>query len=461
MKQKLLSLFVLLMTAVTSAWADSNDRLYLEVSGTSATLKYGDPGDNPYHAGSSTWYNNETANVKGTIQTITVDATTCGSFNRTSLSFLFYGFTALTSVDLSGLNTSNVTEMISMFQGCEALQTVTLSGLNTSSLQNVGAMFWNCSSLETLDFSSWNTSSLTDMGGMLKGCSQLQTVNFSGWDTGNVTRMNNIFNACTSLQTLDISNFNTGKVTTMEYMFLDCTNLKTIYVGAGWDVTSVNNSTLMFLNCTNLPNWNSSYKDQTKAYVGADGYLTAATVNLTAHEGATGEYWTTFYSTVTNYKSSAQVFKVKLTGSAITMTEIADGIVNSGEGVVLKSTSATITMTPSNGASAGDYSENSLTGTMINITNPGDAYVLNKKSSGIGFYKLKDTGTIGANKSYLTYSGTLAREFFGFDETTDISAPLVNSEKVNSEVFDLQGRRISQPTKGLYIVNGKKVFINK
>ena len=27
------------------------------------------------------------------------------------------------------------------------------------------------------------------------------------------------------------------------------------------------------------------------------------------------------------------------------------------------------------------------------------------------------------------------------------------------EVFDLQGRHVSKPTKGLYIVNGKKVVI--
>jgi hypothetical protein len=37
----------------------------------------------------------------------------------------------------------------------------------------------------------------------------------------------------------------------------------------------------------------------------------------------------------------------------------------------------------------------------------------------------------------------------------------VNSEKrtVNSDIYDLQGRRIAQPTKGLYIVNGRKVVV--
>ena len=185
-------------------------------------------------------------------------------------------------------------------------------------------------------------------------------------------------------------------------------------------------------------------------------------VDLTANEGATGEYWATFYSNASNFKASAgtQVFAVKLAGTAITMTEITDGIVNSGQGVVLKSTAASITMTPNASASAGDYSTNSLTGTMTNITNPGNAYVLNyKAATGAGFYKLSSGGTIGANKAYLV-SGAGAPEFFSLDGgTTGIDATLVNSEKVNSVVYDLQGRRVSQPAKGLYIVNGKKVII--
>ena len=165
-----------------------------------------------------------------------------------------------------------------------------------------------------------------------------------------------------------------------------------------------------------------------------------------------------------NYQApeGTQVFKVALAGSAITMTEITDRIVKSGQGVVLKkTTSGSITMTPNASASAGDYSTNSLTGTMTSITNPGNAYVLNyKAATGAGFYKLTSGGTIGANKAYLTYSGSLAPEFFGFDgNTTGIDATLVNSEKVNSVVYDLQGRRVSQPAKGLYIVNGKKVII--
>ena len=190
-------------------------------------------------------------------------------------------------------------------------------------------------------------------------------------------------------------------------------------------------------------------------------------VDLTANEGATGEYWATFYSNASNYQApeGTQVFKVNLTGTAITMTEITDRIVKSGQGVVLKkTTSGSITMTPTSSNSSDDYSGNSLVGTMTNITNPGNAYVLNyKAATGAGFYKLSASGTIKANKAYLTYSGGGAplRDYFEFlqDETTGIQQTEAEVAADYGTVYDLQGRPVTNPAPGIYIVNGKKVFI--
>ena len=190
-------------------------------------------------------------------------------------------------------------------------------------------------------------------------------------------------------------------------------------------------------------------------------YTSTPSVSLTANEGETDEYWATYYNYDYNVKvvsEETQVFKVNLSGSAITMTEIADGIVTKGQGVVLKSNSNSISMTVNASASDDNYDGNSLQGTMTAIANPGNAYVLNKKSEGIGFYKLKADGTIGANKAYLVYNGSETREFLLSGEATGIDNVSV-SNCGNGEVYDLQGRRVSQPTKGLYIVNDKKVVI--
>ena len=187
-----------------------------------------------------------------------------------------------------------------------------------------------------------------------------------------------------------------------------------------------------------------------------------APFNVTANEGASGEYWATYYNANATQGFTAdantKVFQAALTGSQLTMTEVANREIPAGKAVILKSSSSSITLTAA--TTSATLEGNQLVGTATAIANPGNAYVLNKGANGVGFYKLSSTGTIGANKAYLTYSGSLAPEFFSLDGgTTGIDATLVNSEKVNSVVYDLQGRRVSQPAKGLYIVNGKKVII--
>ena len=49
------------------------------------------------------------------------------------------------------------------------------------------------------------------------------------------------------------------------------------------------------------------------------------------------------------------------------------------------------------------------------------------------------------------------------DMTTRIEhlAPALSSGEGAQSVFNLNGQRVSQPRKGLYLVNGKKVIINK
>ena len=184
-------------------------------------------------------------------------------------------------------------------------------------------------------------------------------------------------------------------------------------------------------------------------------------------------YWTTFYSSTSNYQApeGTQVFKVNLEGRKVTMIEIPDGIVNQNEAVVLKSeTDNIITMTKTDSESEYDYAGNSLWGTSYKRKNPspGNVYVLSyKESAGVAFYKLGSNGVIAANKAYLMANNSSvanAHEFFTFDiETTATGVDNINaqdSEKdVEAKVFDLQGRRVAKPAKGIYIVNGKKILV--
>ena len=211
------------------------------------------------------------------------------------------------------------------------------------------------------------------------------------------------------------------------------------------------------------------FADKVDAYKTADFWSAYASdilpLTLTANAGdKPGEYWATYYNDLAECKvdENTKVFKIALTNNSLEMTKIDDGIINLSQGVVLKSTSASIPLYYSATGSATSYSDNSLLGTMTSIGNPGNAFVLNKGSQGIGFYKLSASGTIGAHKAYLTYDGSSARAFFSFDEdseTTSISEIETMRNVGNETFYNLNGQKVANPTKGLYIVNGKKVII--
>ena len=88
-----------------------------------------------------------------------------------------------------------------------------------------------------------------------------------------------------------------------------------------------------------------------------------------------------------------------------------------------------------------------------------DYYVLAEKGGQVGFYKLKDGVTIPDGKCYLSIpKSTSAPDFLGFEgETTGIETP--KAVNATGEFYNLSGQRVAQPTKGLYIVNGKKVIV--
>jgi len=50
-------------------------------------------------------------------------------------------------------------------------------------------------------------------------------------------------------------------------------------------------------------------------------------------------------------------------------------------------------------------------------------------------------------------------EFISLGDATSIETLSVERGSMNSVIFNLAGQRVAQPTKGLYIVNGKKIVI--
>ncbi len=146
----------------------------------------------------------------------------------------------------------------------------------------------------------------------------------------------------------------------------------------------------------------------------------------------------------------------KLTKSVVTS-------VPAGTGVLLKGAAGDYTI-PVAASSATDVTGNKLTGVTTATQIAAEAgYVLMNGIEGVAFYKNANAFTVGANTAYLPadFDATTtpgARAFFSFgDDATDIR--LIENGKIENSVYDLQGRRVSQPTKGLYIKDGKVVVV--
>lgn len=78
-----------------------------------------------------------------------------------------------------------------------------------------------------------------------------------------------------------------------------------------------------------------------------------------------------------------------------------------------------------------------------------------------GSIKKLTSGSIKGLRAYfiIPASGAPARLSFGDDETTGISTMHNAQFIMHNELFDLQGRKVTKPAKGLYIKNGKKVVM--
>ena len=138
------------------------------------------------------------------------------------------------------------------FDGCDKLTTIEgIEYLNTENVTNMSLMFSNCWILTTLDVSKFDTKNVTDMIGMFSSCEALTTLDVSKFDTQNVTDMSDMFNGCKALTTLDVSNFDTKNVTDMSGMFWICAALTTLDV-SHFDTQNVTNMNGMFCDCSAL-----------------------------------------------------------------------------------------------------------------------------------------------------------------------------------------------------------------
>ena len=190
------------------------------------------------------------------------------SENLITVSGMFHGCEALTSLNLDDWSTINIEDLSSMFYNCKKLSSLNLLSFDTSNVINMRNMFYGCESLIELVVDSFNTSKVTDMSFMFGGCKKLTNLDVHKFDTGNVIYMNDMFRDCSGLITLDLNNFNTDVVTTMANMFYRCE--KMISLSQSFVTTSLINMSYMFSGCKSITGLNLS-KFVTKSVTNMSG----------------------------------------------------------------------------------------------------------------------------------------------------------------------------------------------
>lgn len=414
--------------------------------------------------------------ITATSYTIPNDVKTIGNF-----AFIYSNLTTVTIPN----NVTTIGE--SAFTNC-LVEELTIP----NSVTTIGEYaFINCEYLKTLNIGS----GVTSIGdGPCGGCSSLTEITVSGGNM-NFKSVDNVlftydgkrliqYPAGSTATSYEIPD---GVETISANAFEDSNNLKTVTIPNG--VTTIGNGAFSYclgLTTMNIPSSVTSIGDDafgycsglttvtlnSNPYIGDNAFYNIAsaalvTMNLTAN-AAGGAYWMTFYNDYYSFEAdpNTQVFKAELSGTTITLHEVTDKIVDGGTAVVLKSTgNPVMTLTTTNSSDLYEY--NNLIGVddKEGKDNDGSFYVLNNGSKGVGFYKLADGKKLGYGKAYLWYDSSSAPELdylefnYGNGNTTGVNEVRGQKEESRGQYYDLQGRRVAQPAKGLYIVNGKKVVI--
>ena len=355
--------------------------------------------------------------------------------------------------------------MVALVYNCSGMTSVIIPN-NVTSIDNYA--FANCSSLTSINVESGNTKYdsrdncnaiiLTASNMLIAGCKNTTIPN-------SVTSIgSSAFYGCSSLTSIDIPN----SVTSIGgNAFNGCSGLTSVYVDINSPL-SITAST--FSNRANatlyVPTGSKS------AYEAADYWSEFGTIaegiDITIGSAGMGTFCSTRaldFSGTDDIKAYI-VSAFKPSTGEVTLTRITDVPANTG--IVVKGDANTYTIPWGAGETV---VANILVGVTENtVLNKVDGdytnYILAKKNNKLGFYAVSDGSTLSAGKAYLPLptaqlpSGAGARQFtMVFDDETTGVQQIQSDVKSNDDYYDLQGRRVSMPTHGLYIVNGKKVII--
>ena len=219
---------------------------------------------------------------------------------------------------------------------------------------------------------------------------------------------------------------------------------------------------------------NGTYKftEETPFKPIASTAATNAKVESTISEQGIGTFYanaaTTIPEGVTAYVATTEP-EMEEGETVLTMTQIEDGIIPAKTGVVIRGTADTYNFFYAAEDGATETEGNMLRGYAgaaefknVALTEDVTSYVLTVQDGFTGFFKKEAGFKVYNHKAYLNVPtsnvASLSIRFAGNGDTTGIDNATIVDGNATPVIYDLSGRRVEKATKGVYIVNGKKVI---
>ena len=172
--------------------------------------------------------------------------------------------------------------------------------------------------------------------------------------------------------------------------------------------------------------------------------------------------------TTANLPEGLEAYKASVYGTKVDLTKL-NQTVPANTGILLKGAAYTEynIATASEGTTVDGNDFKATDGTIVVRSNDDTfIFVMKKNQPELTFGKYVGTAPLPANKAYLevpasNFNGGNARLSFTFEEgaATGISTMENASRSNDGTIYNLQGQKVQNATKGLYIINGKKVVM--
>ena len=191
-------------------------------------------------------------------------------------------------------------------------------------------------------------------------------------------------------------------------------------------------------------------------------YIIVEVTEVTETVSLPNEYNTYCAASSLDFKGNADVeaYTAKMNGGNTSVTLEKVDQVPEGAGVILKrvggKNSATVNVIPSAAALEGNQLVGATEAVTLETLLAANAYIL----AGQKFCKVaaNASGVLAKGKAYLAVPNNVkaATLSFSIGELTGVESIEAQSKADSTEIYNIQGIRVKQPAKGLYIINGKK-----